>query len=71
MFSGFWEQAYVQLFEGATILTPLIHPQTDTTISCTWKNPLSWLPSHRFSTYTDCTTNTYWHASWSWKVYPL
>lgn len=32
MFSAFWEQAYVRLFEGATILTPLIHPQTDTTI---------------------------------------
>ena len=32
MFSAFWEQAYLQLFEGATILTPLIHSQTDTTI---------------------------------------
>lgn len=32
MFSAFWEQAYLQLFEGATILTPLIHPQTDTTV---------------------------------------
>ena len=32
MFSAFWEQAYLQLFEGATILTPLIYPQTDTTV---------------------------------------
>ncbi len=32
MFSAFWEQAYQSLFEGATILTPLIHPQTDTAV---------------------------------------
>ena len=30
MFSAFWEQAYLQPFEGATILIPLLHPQTDT-----------------------------------------
>lgn len=29
MFSAFWEAAYSHLFEGATLLTPLLHPQTD------------------------------------------
>ena len=30
MFSAFWEQAYLQPFEGATILIPLLHHKTDT-----------------------------------------
>ena len=38
-------------------------------LPCAWKNPLSWLPSHWFSTYPDCSTNTYLYASWS--CYPL
>jgi len=29
MFSAFWEKAYQALFEGATTLIPMIHPQTD------------------------------------------
>ena len=29
MFSAFWEAAYTRLFEGATLLTPLLHPQMD------------------------------------------
>ena len=29
MFSAFWEEAYSRLFDGATILIPLIHSQTD------------------------------------------
>ena len=29
MYSAFWEQAYKKLFEGATVLTPMIHPQMD------------------------------------------
>ena len=29
MFTGFWGKAYSILFEGATLLTPMIHPQTD------------------------------------------
>ena len=32
MFSGFWETAYSSLFEGATLLTPMIHPQIDTSL---------------------------------------
>ena len=26
MYSAFWEQAYKQLFEGVTVLIPMIHP---------------------------------------------
>lgn len=29
MFSAFWEQAYQLLFDGATLLIPLLHPQSD------------------------------------------
>ena len=29
MYSAFWEEAYSRLFDGATILVPLIHAQTD------------------------------------------
>ena len=29
MYSAFWEEAYSHLFDGATILTPLVHAQTD------------------------------------------
>lgn len=29
MLSGFWEQAYTQIFDGCTLLTPVIHPQSD------------------------------------------
>ena len=32
MFSAFWEKAYTSLFEGSTLLTPMIHPQTDMTV---------------------------------------
>ena len=32
MNSAFWEQAYKKLFEGATILTLMIHPQTDMSV---------------------------------------
>ena len=29
MFSAFWSEAYCSLFEGSTLLTPMIHPQTE------------------------------------------
>ena len=29
MYSAFWEEAYSRLFDGATILIPLVHAQTD------------------------------------------
>ena len=29
MFSAFWEKAYCVLFEGATTLIPMVHPQID------------------------------------------
>lgn len=29
MYSGFWEKAYATLFEGATLLTPMFHPEMD------------------------------------------
>ncbi len=32
LFSAFWEKVYGTLFEGATLLTPMIHPQTDMSI---------------------------------------
>lgn len=32
MFSAFWEATYTSLFEGSTLLTPMIHPQTDMTL---------------------------------------
>ena len=32
MYSAFWEQAYKKLFEGATVLTPMIHPQMDMSV---------------------------------------
>ena len=32
MFSGFWEEAYSQLFDGVTILTPLVHAHTNMAI---------------------------------------
>ena len=31
MFSGFWQIAYKKLFEGSSLLTPMLHPQTDLT----------------------------------------
>ena len=30
MLSGFWEEAYKKLFDGCTLLTPVMHPQNDT-----------------------------------------
>jgi len=32
MLSAFWEIAYKRLFEGSSILTPMIHPQIDLTV---------------------------------------
>lgn len=32
MFTAFWEKAYTVLFEGATLVIPMIHPQTDMSI---------------------------------------
>lgn len=32
MYAAFWEKAYVSLFEGATLLTPMIHPQMDMSV---------------------------------------
>ena len=32
MFSAFWDRAYSELFEGSTLLTPMVHPQTDLTV---------------------------------------
>ena len=29
MYSAFWEEAYALLFEGATLLTPMFHPEMD------------------------------------------
>lgn len=28
-FTGFWEEAYVKMFDGAALLTPLLHPNMD------------------------------------------
>ena len=33
MLAGFWIEAYSHYFEGATTLTPMIHPQIDCTQS--------------------------------------
>ena len=32
MITGLWEKAYEILIDGSTLLTPLLHPQLDTTI---------------------------------------
>ena len=32
MLSGFWEVAYKKLFDGSSLLTPMVHPQIDLTI---------------------------------------
>ena len=32
IYSAFWEQAYKKLFEGAPVLTPMIHPQMDMSV---------------------------------------
>ena len=32
MFSSFWEVSYEQLFEGATLITPMVHPQMDLSV---------------------------------------
>ena len=29
MLSGFWEEAYYQLFDGSTLLTPVVHAQSN------------------------------------------
>ena len=31
MYSGFWEKAY-SLFDGSTLVTPMVHPQTDMSV---------------------------------------
>jgi len=32
MLSGFWEEAYCHLFDGGSLLTPVLHPQMDMTV---------------------------------------
>ena len=32
MVAGFWEHAYKNLFDGSSLLTPVMHPQTDMNI---------------------------------------
>jgi len=32
MLSGFWEEAYCHLFDGGSLLTPMLHPQMDMTV---------------------------------------
>ena len=41
MFSAFWEQAYGVLFEGATLLTPMFHPEMDMSLFSTIGRVLS------------------------------
>ena len=45
MYSAFWEEAYNHLFDGATILVPLVHAQTDMGIfPILGKIIFSWIP---------------------------
>ena len=55
LFSAFWEQAYQLLFEGATLLIPLLHPQSDT---YTGKNNITWIPFKWIFASTHSTTVT-------------
>ena len=32
MLAGFWTEAYAHYFEGATTVTPIIHPQIDLSV---------------------------------------
>lgn len=32
MYAAFWEKAYNDWFDGATLLVPLIHPATDLSV---------------------------------------
>ena len=32
MLAGFWTEAYARYFEGATTVTPMIHPQMDLSV---------------------------------------
>ena len=58
MYSAFWEKAYQLLFEGATTLIPMIHPQTDVIISCYWSDIISWVLSCWGITSSNRFTNT-------------
>lgn len=41
MFSGFWDEAFSKVFEGDTLLVPLIHPSTDLAVFSTLGKILS------------------------------
>lgn len=59
MFSGFWEITYKKLFEGSSLLTPMLHPQIDLTV----------FPILVFGVwYIGCThrsTNSVVYSTWS------
>ena len=54
MFSGFWKEAYITLFDGVTLLIPLVHPQTDLQAFST----LGKIMSHGYLVSTHCSTLT-------------
>ena len=41
MYSEFYEAAYVSLFDGSSLLTPVVHPEMDTTSLSTFGFVLS------------------------------
>ena len=56
MLSGFCEQAYKKLFDGCTLLTPVMHPQVDMPNPRTYR--VSWLPCLWISPHSNCFTNS-------------
>ena len=65
MYSAFWGEAYSRLFDGATILIPLVHAQTYGDISHFRENNFPWIPCKWISSSSYITSFTYNYASWS------
>ena len=66
MFSSFWEKVYAVLFEGATLLIPMIHPTLLPIIGRILFHAFFGL---RGSSYSDCPTFFDLHAAWSFYLY--
>ena len=61
MLSGFWEEAYKKLFEGSSILTPMIHPQIDLTV---FPILIPWIFGRWFSSCKNCIANFVGYSAW-------
>ena len=68
MLSAFWEEAYLKHFDGAGLLTPIVHAQIDLSPLPILGSVLShgYVPCRRILTTAYCVSDPCWHVARTW-----